>query len=133
MQKPSSPRRTHESSSGALPRGDGRTTFEQVQADRMTDGILLAHDNGKDQVRIFPGGIREGQPLAARYIEHLDGSRTSERVGHPTLCNTTRFEDSVRPRAQKSSVESNERTRDRTAAFGVDLFSWEQHSLDMRL
>ena len=64
---------------------------------------------GKDQMRILPDSLREGQPSAAWGNQHVDGSRTSERAGHPTLCSTHRCGESVRPRArQKPRAESNE-------------------------
>ena len=45
----------------------------------------------------------------------------SKRVGHPTLRSTNRLEKSVRPCRQKPNTESNERTRSRHTAPGMDL------------
>ena len=78
----------------------------------------MADDTGKDQLRILAGSARGKQPPATSNIPHLDGSRKSKRVGHPTLRSTNRLEKKFDHVTENQALKAMKRTRSRQTAPG---------------
>ena len=126
MQEPSL-RRSHESSSGSLHQRDRSTTSGQFQTDHVSDnneetgGISLVADFGKDQMRILQTAlVKNSHPPQGAFSIFMTSEKTIE-WDISTLRSTNRVENSVRPCGQKPSADSNERTRSRQTAPGMDL------------
>ena len=109
------------------------------------DGIPSDDDSGKDRVLIFPDSLRGRQAPAARSTQQLDGSRTSQRVGHPTLRTTHRLEERVfatwtetKHRRQRKNTESTNSTwlgsqnKWNNTAYNLDLDTSRQESSKRR-